>query len=67
MIQFDNIDLIKYLQGLVPNRFVTQIRIQWNDKDQMDYPMDDQMDDQIDYDRSFEEIFGGKHHRFHKN
>ena len=48
---------------------MTQIRIQWNDKDQMDYPMDDQ----IDYDRSFEEIEGGyrrkhrRHHRFHRN
>ena len=62
-----NLDLIKYFQGLVPDRLVTLIRIQWNDKDQMDYPMDDQMDDQIDYDRSFEEIVGGKHHRFHRN
>ena len=65
-----NLDLIKYFQGLVPDRLVTQIRIQWNDYEQMDYPMDDQMDDQIDYDRSFEEIVGGRHrrhHRFYRN
>lgn len=54
-----NLDLIKYFQGLVPDRYVTQIRIQWNDKDQMDYPTDDE----IDYDRSFEEMVGGRRHR----
>jgi len=54
-----NIDLVEYFQGLVPDRYVTQIRIQWNDKDQMDYPTDDE----IDYDRSFEEMVGGRRHR----
>ena len=51
-----NLDLIKYFQGLVPNRLATQIRIQWNDYEQMDDPIDNR----------FEEIVGG-YRRFYRN